>query len=149
MVNTECVLIIKDWMKLLLKDSYALSFIDELVFSIKGAKIFSALDLYSGYHQIPMNPTDIEKTSFTTKFGSYNFKVMPFGLTYSKRTKNHSFKSWKDRLMGQHQPKVSWVFSYRWKKTNWNIQFVAWVEPCHLLKKKSFCYRSRRPRHNL
>ena len=40
-----------------IKDSYALPFIDELVSSVKGAKIFSALDLYSGYHQIPMYKT--------------------------------------------------------------------------------------------
>ena len=64
-----------------IKDSYALPFIDELISSVKGAKIFSALDLFSGYHQIPMNKEDIEKTSFTTKFGNYNFLVMPFGLT--------------------------------------------------------------------
>ncbi len=67
-----------------IKDSYALPFIDELISSVRGAKIFSALDLYSGYHQIPMNLDDIEKTSFTTKFGK--FKVMPFGLTNAPAT---------------------------------------------------------------
>jgi len=59
-----------------IKDSYALPFIDELISSVKGA-----LDLFSGYHQIPMNKNDVEKTAFTTKFGNYNFLVMPFGLT--------------------------------------------------------------------
>ena len=64
-----------------IKDAYALPFIDELLESVHGAHVFSALDLFSGYHQITMNPEDVDKTSFTTKFGNYSFVVMPFGLT--------------------------------------------------------------------
>ena len=68
------------------KDAYAIPYMEELLYSVCGAIIFSAIDLFAGYHQIPMNPDDIEKTSFTTKFGNYNFKVMPFGLTNAPAT---------------------------------------------------------------
>ena len=50
-----------------IKDSYALPFIDELVSSVIGAKTFSVLDLYSRYHQIPMNPKVIEKNFLYNK----------------------------------------------------------------------------------
>lgn len=44
------------------------------------AKMLSTIDLYSGYHQIPMAEEDKEKTSFTTVFRNCNFRVMQFGL---------------------------------------------------------------------
>ena len=64
-----------------IKDAYSLPLIDDILFSIgKNVKIFTTLDLFSGFHQIPMNLEDIPKTSFTTMYGNYQFKVMPFGL---------------------------------------------------------------------
>ena len=64
-----------------IKDSYALPIIDEILFSMgRRVKIFTTIDLFSGFHQIPMNKEDIPKTTFTTMFGNYQFKVMPFGL---------------------------------------------------------------------
>ena len=63
------------------KDSYALPYIDEIFDSLQGAKSFTTMDLYSGYHQILMNDESVEITTFTTKFGNYQFKVMPFSLT--------------------------------------------------------------------
>ena len=64
-----------------IKDAYALPLIDEILFSIgKQVKIFTTIDLFSGFHQIPMNKEDIPKTSFTTMYGNYQFLVMPFGL---------------------------------------------------------------------
>ena len=69
-----------------IKDSYSLPNIDEIFDSLDGAKIFTTMDLYSGYHQILMDEESVEVTSFTTKFGNYQFKVMPFGLTGAPAT---------------------------------------------------------------
>jgi len=67
-------------------DSYSLPNIDEIFSSLGGAKIFSTLDLFSGYHQIRMAEDSIDLTSFTTKFGNFVYKVMPFGLTGAPAT---------------------------------------------------------------
>ena len=45
-----------------------------------GAALFSTFDLTSGYHQIPVSPLDIPKTTFSTKYGLYEFRTMPFGV---------------------------------------------------------------------
>ena len=64
---------------LTLKDPYPLPSIDNSIDALRGSKWFSTLDLASSYWQVPMDPKDFEKTGFTTPFGLYHFKVMPFG----------------------------------------------------------------------
>ena len=52
-----------------------------LIDSLKGAKYFASLDLFSGYHQVSMKPEDQEKTAFAAgPLGFYQYAKMPFGL---------------------------------------------------------------------
>jgi hypothetical protein len=63
-----------------IKNKYHLPRIDDLFDQLKGACVFSKIDLRSGYHQLKIRATDIPKTSFITRYGLYEYTVMSFGL---------------------------------------------------------------------
>ncbi|KAL4271635.1 hypothetical protein GQ457_13G011690 [Hibiscus cannabinus] len=68
------------------KDNFPLPHIDTLVDNTAGHSFFSFRDGFSGYNQIKMCPEDMEKTTFVTMWGTFCYKVMPFGLKNARAT---------------------------------------------------------------
>ena len=67
--------------KMTIKNRYLLPCIDVLFGQLRGATVFSKIELRLGYHQVRIKDEDIFKTAFRTRYGHYEFVVMPFGLT--------------------------------------------------------------------
>ncbi|GKD00572.1 putative reverse transcriptase domain-containing protein, partial [Tanacetum coccineum] len=67
--------------KLIVKNHYPLSRIDDLFDQLQGSIIYSKIDLRLGYHHLRVREQDIPKMTFRTQYGHYEFQVMPFGLT--------------------------------------------------------------------
>jgi hypothetical protein len=64
-----------------MKNKYLLPRIEDLFDRMRDARVFSKIDLRSGYHQMKIRPSDIPKTDFSTRYGLYEFRDMSFGLT--------------------------------------------------------------------
>jgi hypothetical protein len=64
-----------------IKNKYPLARIDDLFDQLRGACVFSKIDLRSGYHQLKVRECNIPKTALVSRYGLYEFMVMSFGLT--------------------------------------------------------------------
>jgi hypothetical protein len=86
--------------KATVKNWYPLPRIDDLFDRLSGAKVFSRIELCSGYYKIRITKRDKEKIACRTRYGSYEFMVMPFGLTNAPATfcifMNDIFREWFD-----------------------------------------------------
>jgi hypothetical protein len=87
----------------IIKNKYPLPRIENLFDQMRGARVFSKIDLRSGYHQMKIRPSNIPKTAFSTRYGLYEFTVMSFGLTnapaYFMNLMNKVFMEYLDRFV--------------------------------------------------
>lgn len=89
--------------KITIKNRYPLPCIADLFDQLQGSDVFSKIDLWYGYHQLKIHPSDVSKTAFKTHYGHFKFLVMPFGLTIAPAAfmdmMNRAFKEFLDRFV--------------------------------------------------
>jgi len=86
-----------------IKKKYPLPRIDDLMDQLHGSSVFSKIDLRSGYDQILVKADDVQKTVFRSRYGHYEYVVMPFGVTNAPAVfmdyMNRIFQSFLDKFV--------------------------------------------------
>ncbi|KAH0716239.1 hypothetical protein KY285_007584 [Solanum tuberosum] len=126
-----------------IRDGFPIPTVDEFFDELHGAMYFSKLDLLAGYHQIRVRPEDVEKTSFRTHEGHYEFLVMPFGLSNTpstfQATMNEVFRMYLRRFVLVFFDDIL-IYSPTWEEHLLHLQTVLDLLRQHqLVAKRSKC----------
>jgi hypothetical protein len=111
--------------KITAKDWYPLPYIEDLLDKLHRLRVFTKLDLASGYHQVWVHPDDCHKTAFIAPDGFYKYKVIPFGLANTPT----AFMRMIHKILHPHRRNVIvyldnvLIHSNRWQNTKhtWRI----------------------------
>jgi hypothetical protein len=126
-----------------IKNKYPLPRIEDLFDQLRGASVFSKIDLRSGFHQLRIRPSDIPKTTFITKYGLYEFTVMSFGLmnapSYFMYLMNSVFMDYLDQFVVVFIDDIL-VYSQNEQEHEENLRKVLQrLRDCQLYAKLSKC----------
>ncbi|RDY04954.1 hypothetical protein CR513_11253, partial [Mucuna pruriens] len=118
--------------RLTVRSRFPIPLVEDLLDELSGAKVYSKLDLRSGYHQIRMKSEDMEKTAFQTHSGQYEFVVMPFGLTNAPSTFQGAIYS------GSNCKNLSWLYSKNEGEHLQHLRIVLQIlrNNCYYVKKR-------------
>jgi hypothetical protein len=110
-----------------IKDKYLIPVVDELLNELRGTTFFAKLDLLSGYHQVRMHDTDVEKTAFHTHDNLFKFLIMPLRLTNApamfQALINDTLRPFLRRFMLVFIDDIL-IYSPSWSEHLWHIHFV-------------------------
>ncbi|GJV83172.1 putative nucleotidyltransferase, ribonuclease H [Tanacetum coccineum] len=125
-----------------MRNKYPLPRIDDLFDKLQGSKFFSKIDLMSGYHQLRVKEQDVSKTAFLTRYGQYEFLVVPFGLTNASAVfmdlMNRVFHEYLDRFVIVFIDCIL-VYSKMWEEHEDHLRIVLEI----LLQKKLYAKFSK------
>lgn len=124
------------------KNRYPLPLISDLFDRLSGAQVFTSLDFNSGYNQIRVRESDIEKTAFVSRYGLYEYMVLPFGLTGAPSTfsmvMNNLFKDVLDKFVIVYLDDIL-IYSRTEEEHLEHLQYVLDL----LRKNKFYCKRKK------
>ena len=125
--------------RITIKNRYPLPRIDDLFDQLRGARVYSKIDLRTGYHQLRVRETDIPKTAFRTRYGHFEFTVMPFGLTNASAAfmdlMHRVFQPYGDQFVVVFMDDILIYSQSKWEH-EYHLRIVLQLLRCHQLYAK-------------